>query len=294
MNDKPPGGHGDGHIFRRFDSEMAHLHALVVRMAELAVAQLRDALGTLERKDAAAARRVIANDKRLNDLDVEADDEIVRIIALRQPMAGDLREIIALSKIVAELERAGDEARKIAGLTVKFYGGDTSRHPRSPLSGGGDGDSHSRHPRSLLSGGGGGDGAGAGAGEVAGDTAPADAILRDIYALAAHVEGMLRAVIAAFDAPDLDLARALEVLGDDMKLDAQLQSILRRLADLVSADSRHAAHFVDIVLGIRALERFGGHAKNIAGHLVFIKHGIDVRHEGVESILRQLKAQGEG
>jgi len=273
MNDKPPGGHGDGHIFRRFDSEMAHLHALVVRMAELAVAQLRDALGTLERKDAAAARRVIANDKRLNDLDVEADDEIVRIIALRQPMAGDLREIIALSKIVAELERAGDEARKIAGLTVKFYGGDTSRHPRSPLSGGGDG-------------------AGAGAGEVAGDTAPADAILRDIYALAAHVEGMLRAVIAAFDAPDLDLARALEVLGDDMKLDAQLQSILRRLADLVRADSRHAAHFVDIVLGIRALERFGGHAKNIAGHLVFIKHGIDVRHEGVESILRQLKAQG--
>jgi len=199
MNDKPPGGHGDGHIFRRFDSEMAHLHALVVRMAELAVAQLRDALGTLERKDAAAARRVIANDKRLNDLDVEADDEIVRIIALRQPMAGDLREIIALSKIVAELERAGDEARKIAGLTVKFYGGDTSRHPRSPLSGGGDGDSHSRHPRSLLSGGGGGDGAGAGDGEVSGGgdgevaAAPADAILRDIYALAAHVEGMLRA-----------------------------------------------------------------------------------------------------
>lgn len=260
--------HGDGHIFRRFDSEMAHLHALVVRMAELAVSQLRDAVGTLAQQDVEKARRVVENDKKLNDLDVEVDDEIVRIIALRQPMAGDLREIIAVSKIVADLERAGDEARKIAGLTIRFYAD----------SGAGDG------------GDGGGDGAGDGGD---GTVAPPDAaILRDIHALAAHVDGMLTAVIAAFDAPgDLDLDGALEVLGKGAKLDQQLQSILRRLTGLVVADSRHVGHFVDIVLGIRALERFGGHAKNIAGHLVFIKHGIDVRHEGVESILRQLQTR---
>ncbi|MDD9883185.1 MAG: phosphate signaling complex protein PhoU [Gammaproteobacteria bacterium] len=250
------GDHGEGHIFRRFDSEMAHLHALVVRMAELAVSQLRAAVGTLERRDVAAARQVVENDKKLNDLDVEADDEIVRIIALRQPMAGDLREIIAVSKIVAELERAGDEARKIAGLTIRFYAdlADSGR----------------------------------------GKTPPADAILRDIYALAAQVESMLSAVIAAFGGPrDLNLDEALEVLGKGLKLDDQLQSILRRLTGLVVEDPGHAAHFVDIVLGIRALERFGGHAKNIAGHLVFIKHGIDVRHEGVASILRQLKQQNQ-
>jgi len=236
---------------------MAHLHALVVRMAELAVSQLRAAVGTLERRDVAAARRVVENDKKLNDLDVEADDEIVRIIALRQPMAGDLREIIAVSKIVAELERAGDEARKIAGLTIRFYAAS-------------------------------GDAGDSGGGK----TTPADAILRDIYALAAQVESMLSAVIAAFGGPrDLNLAEALEVLGKGLKLDDQLQSILRRLTGLVVEDPGHAAHFVDIVLGIRALERFGGHAKNIAGHLVFIKHGIDVRHEGVASILRQLKQQ---
>lgn len=247
MNGNNPGGPGDGHIFRRFDSEMAHLHALVARMAELAASQLRDAVGTLERKDAEAARRVIENDKKLNDLDVEADDEIVRIIALRQPMARDLREIIAVSKIVAELERAGDEARKIAGLTVRFYAAGAGKSP------------------------------------------PAADILRDIYALAEYVEGMLSAVIAAFD--DLDLDGALQVLGKGAKLDDQLQSILRRLTTFVIEDSRNVGHFVDIVLGIRALERFGGHAKNIAGHLVFIKHGIDVRHEGVESILRQLEQQ---
>jgi len=267
------GGHGDGHIFRRFDSEMAHLHALVVRMAELAVSQLRAAVGTLERRDVAAARRVVENDKKLNDLDVEADDEIVRIIALRQPMAGDLREIIAVSKIVAELERAGDEARKIAGLTIRFY----ADLADSGDSGGGNGagDAGVRAPA-----------------DGRGKTPPADTILRDIYALAAQVESMLSAVIAAFGGPrDLNLDEALEVLGKGLKLDDQLQSILRCLTDLVVEDPGHAAHFVDIVLGIRALERFGGHAKNIAGHLVFIKHGIDVRHEGVASILRQLKQQ---
>ena len=112
---------GDGHIFRRFDSEMHHLHSLVMQMGQLAVSQLQTAVTTLAKQDVGKAREVIENDKKINDLDVEADDEIVRIIALRQPMARDLREIIAVSKIIAELERAGDEARKIAGLTIRFY-----------------------------------------------------------------------------------------------------------------------------------------------------------------------------
>ena len=232
-----------GHIFRRFDSEMRHLHALVVQMGKMAVSQLREAVATLEKQDVEKARRVVQNDKKINDLDIEADDEIVRIIALRQPMARDLREIIAVGKIVAELERAGDEARKIAGLTIKFYS--------------------------------------------SGENPPADDILRDIYALAEYVDAMLTAVIAAFD--DLDLDKALAVLGQGLKLDDQLQSILRRLSGYVVKDARNVGHFVDIVLGIRALERFGGHAKNIAGHIVFIKHGADVRHEGVEEVLAQFK-----
>ena len=240
--------HGNGHIFRRFDSEMHHLHSLVMQMAQLAVSQLQDAVATLQQQDVERARRVIENDKKINDLDIQADDEIVRIVALRQPMARDLREIIAVSKIIAELERAGDEARKIAGLTIHFYG--------------------------------------------EAEKAPAERILQDIYQLASYVEDMLTAVIAAFD--DMDLGEAVAVLEKGLELDNQLQSILHRLSDFVREDSRNVGHFVDIVLGLRALERFGGHAKNIAGHLVFIKHGIDVRHEGVEGILTQLPGAGEG
>ncbi len=242
-----------GHIFKRYDSEMRHLHGLVLGMGQLAVEQLARAVKTLERQDVEQAQQVIENDRKLNDLDVQADDEIVRIIALRQPMARDLREIIAVGKIIAELERAGDEARKIAGLTLCFHAA------------GADGAESARDGKS---------------GE------PPARILADIYALSEYVGAMLTAVMGAFD--DLDLKRAVGVLGQGETLDERLQSSWRGVSDLAHENSDHLEHFVDIVLGIRALERFGGHAKNIAGHIIFIKHGTDVRHQGVADILQQV------
>ncbi len=234
---------GDGHIFRRFDKEMHHLHGLVVQMGELAVEQLREALKTLENKDANQARQVIENDAKLNQLDVQADDEIIRIVAKRQPMAKDLREIIAVGKIVAELERAGDEARKIARLTIKFF--------------------------------------------EAADRPPSNEILSDIFSLSEYVLEMLTISIKAFD--ELDLEMAAKVLNKGSKLDHQLKSSLRSLSTYIIEDPGNVGHFVDIVLGIRALERFGGHARNIAGHIVFIKNGVDVRHAGVDTILQNIQ-----
>jgi len=234
---------GEGHIFTRFDDEMHHLHGTVIKMGNLAVAQLAAAVETLRAEDTEGAHTVIGNDAKLNQLDIEADDQITTIIAKRQPMAKDLRELIAVGKVVSELERAGDEARKIAGLTIRFYEG-SSR-------------------------------------------APSEEILRDIYSLSDYVSHMLVESMLSFD--DLDLDRAAGVLNMGLKLDDQLQSILRHLSTFIMEDSRNVGNFVDIVLGIRALERFGGHAKNIAGHIVFIKNGIDVRHAGTEAILKSLR-----
>lgn len=237
----------DAHIFSRFDNELAHLHALVMRMGRVAVAQLRDAQATLAQHDSDRARAVIDNDKTLNDLDVQADDEIVRIIALRQPMATDLRKIIAVSKIVAELERAGDEARKIAGLTIRFY--------------------------------------------ADGDCAPDDAILGDLHALAEYVAMMLVAVMQAFD--QLNLDEALAVLQKERQLDDRVQASFRHLRNLdTETAADNAEPYIATVLAIRALERFGNHAKNIAGHLVFIKHGVDVRHEDIDGILQRINEDG--
>ena len=234
---------GEGHIFTRFDDEMKQLHSTVVGMGVLAVKQLRDAVDTLRTEDTEKAHDVISNDTKLNQVDIDADEQITTIIAKRAPVAKDLRELIAVGKIVSELERAGDEARKIAGLTIRFYEG-TSRPPN-------------------------------------------EEILRDIYTLADYVSGMLEKSMSVFD--DLDLNGAVEVLNMGLKLDDQLQSILRHLSTFIMEDSRNVGNFVDIVLGIRALERFGGHAKNIAGHLVFIKFGFDVRHEGIDVIVKSIR-----
>ncbi len=234
---------GEGHIFTRFDDEMKQLHGTVVGMGVLAVKQMRDAVDTLRTEDTEKAYDVINNDARLNQLDIDADEQITTIIAKRAPVAKDLRELIAVGKIVSDLERAGDEARKIAGLTIRFFEG-SSRPPN-------------------------------------------EEILRDIYMLADYVSGMLEKSMAVFD--DLDLNGAVEVLNMGLKLDDRLQSILRHLSTFILEDSRNVGNFVDIVLGIRALERFGGHAKNIAGHLVFIKFGLDVRHEGVDVIVKSIR-----
>lgn len=234
---------GDRHIFKRFDKEMQYLHDLVIQMGRLAVSQLEDALDTLKNEDPEKARVVISNDKKLNDLDLRADDEIIRLIALRQPVARDLRALISVGKIVAELERAGDEARKIAGLTIRFF--------------------------------------------KSGEKPPSEEILRDIHSLSAYVINMLEMAMQAFD--DLNLDLAADVLVESAQLDDQLKSILRRLSTFIMEDSRNVGHFVDIVLGIRALERFGGHSSNIAGHIVFIEKGIDVRHTDDKTILRNIR-----
>ncbi len=68
----------------------------------------------------------VARDQVINGLQVKADEDCVSLIALRQPLGSDLRLIMSLSKIVTDLERIGDEAEKIARMTIKTYDGDSS------------------------------------------------------------------------------------------------------------------------------------------------------------------------
>ena len=75
---------------------------------------------TLRDEEPAAARKVIERDQEINAMDVQAEAELVMLIAKRQPVARDLRELIT------DLERVGDEARKIAQLTIHFYDNDAS------------------------------------------------------------------------------------------------------------------------------------------------------------------------
>ncbi len=88
--------------------------------------QIQHAIQALDDEDLTAAREVVARDQVINGLQVKADEDCVSLIALRQPLGSDLRLIMSLSKIVTDLERIGDEAEKIARMTIKTYDGDSS------------------------------------------------------------------------------------------------------------------------------------------------------------------------
>ena len=106
------------HTVKSFDEDIAQLRAVISRMGGLCETQIADAVDALISRNIDAARVVIEADKRLDQLEAEAEVLAVRIIALRAPLASDLREIVAALKIAGVLERIGDYAKNIAKRTT--------------------------------------------------------------------------------------------------------------------------------------------------------------------------------
>ncbi|GEO82764.1 phosphate signaling complex protein PhoU [Pararhodospirillum oryzae] len=101
------------HTVRSFDEDLKVLAKAVLRMGGLAEAQLANAVQALVRRDSELAGRVVAGDTRIDALEQEINDHAVRLLALRQPMADDLRSIVGALKISADLERIGDYASNV-------------------------------------------------------------------------------------------------------------------------------------------------------------------------------------
>src|SRR3546814_6532415 len=106
------------HIVRAFDEDLQRLSAVVLRMGGVAEVQLASAIEALVRRDSELAQKVIAGDEVIDQMDIELDDNAVRTLALRHPVANDLREVIAALKISGELERIGDYAKNVAKRTM--------------------------------------------------------------------------------------------------------------------------------------------------------------------------------
>ena len=102
------------HTVKSFDDDIAQLRSIITRMGGLCEVQIGAAVEALVSRNVEAARQVVADDKRIDALEAEAEALAVRIIALRAPLAGDLREIVAALKIAGVLERIGDYAKNIA------------------------------------------------------------------------------------------------------------------------------------------------------------------------------------
>jgi phosphate transport system protein len=106
------------HIVKSFDEELAHLSDLISRMGGLAETQLEQSIEALQKRDSTLAETAIENDQKIDVLHAEVDEMAIRLLALRQPMAGDLRHIVTGLKIAPIVERIGDYAKNVAKRTV--------------------------------------------------------------------------------------------------------------------------------------------------------------------------------
>ncbi len=109
------------HISSQFDAELGSVSSRVLELGGLVESQIRHAVYSLSKFNNEVADQVIATEIQVNAMEVEIDRDLSTIIARRQPTARDLRLLIAISKITANLERAGDESEKIARM-VKSIG----------------------------------------------------------------------------------------------------------------------------------------------------------------------------
>ncbi len=108
------------HIVSAYDRELTKLRGLVLDMGERVIDQTQTAVSALLNGNLNTARTVLEREPRIDDLNIEADEEIFSLIVRRQPTAIDLRLVLALSKIVNELERGGDKAERIARAVISL------------------------------------------------------------------------------------------------------------------------------------------------------------------------------
>ena len=103
-----------GHTVKAFDADLGQIRGLVSEMGGRAEAAINDSIRALSRFDLDAAARIVEDDRKIDELEAEIERQVIRLIALRAPMADDLREAVAALKISGVIERIGDYAKNIA------------------------------------------------------------------------------------------------------------------------------------------------------------------------------------
>ncbi|AZH25777.1 phosphate signaling complex protein PhoU [Haloplanus aerogenes] len=218
-----------------YQSSLEELRDDVLYMSEVVAERLRTGLDALERKDERLAREVIEGDNEVNEMYLELEGECIDLIALQQPVAGDLRFIAASFKIITDLERIGDLAVNLGGYTLDaqrdlFPDVDMQRIGRATLN--------------ML--------------EDAMD-AYANEDVDACYAVADRDDEVDAMCEAASEVVVRDLIEG-DYLGDNED-DAELESLMQDVSRLL--------------LTIRDLERVGDHAVNIAARTLYMVENDD-------------------
>lgn len=121
------------HISQQFNEELEDVRGKVLQMGGIVEEQVQRAVTALVSGDPELARQVVGDDMRVNALEVEIDEECTRIVALRQPAASDLRLVMAVIKTITDLERIGDEAKRVAKMVVQEADGSMRSEVRQEI-----------------------------------------------------------------------------------------------------------------------------------------------------------------
>ena len=229
------------HISSEFNEELEGLCADLLKMGGLAERQVRLAIECQEQFDSALVDQIKAAENAVNAWEIKIDELVATLIARRQPAATDLRLVLVISKIVRDLERAGDEANKVAEMAQKAH-----------------------------------------------ESAHASAIgLSEVRAIGDQVLRMLGDALTAFARMDPEMA--LDVARDDKEVDRTYEAALRALATHMIEDPQEIGSVLNVMWVLRALERVGDHATNIAEHVIYLVKGKDIRHLSVTNVEETLK-----
>jgi len=222
-----------GHISQQFNQELSGLKNHLLVMGGLVEKQVADAIQARCEGDTALAEEVRQNDNDVDRLELIIDEECTRVLARRQPTASDLRLVVGVARMVADVERMGDEAEKIAKAAITLS-------------------EEGKAPRGYV----------------------------EVRHIGNHVGRMVHDALDCFARLDADAA--LKVMKEDSAVDMEYKSAMRSLVTFMMEDPRSISQILNVMWVLRALERIGDHARNVAEHVIFMAKGEDVRHRSLE------------
>jgi len=214
---------------RQLSIELDELNGKLLDMGALVESAIRRSASSLVERRRDLAQQVIADAPRIHRMEGEIDAMATRMLALRQPVARDLRLLTAALKINNDLERMGDLSAHVAERAVSLID--------RPPTGTGD----------------------------------------RIMSMACLVESMLLKCLDAFVSSDAELASSVLPLDD--QVDALRDHLYTDLVAIMQRNPSMVPSAIDLIFVARNLERIGDHAANIAGDVVFLVKGVDIRQE---------------
>ncbi|MFT6342951.1 MAG: phosphate transport system protein [Glaciecola sp.] len=231
----------DQHISQQYNAVLDDLKTEFLEMGGMVEQQIIDAVQAITKLDVELAEKVLLVEQKVDEREMALDELCVQIIARRQPTASDLRLVMSISKATRDLERMGDEAKKIAQMAILIS-----------------------ENGEIING------------------------FSELKNLGRRVQQVVSDTLTAF--ARYDVGTALQVAHEDKAIDEEYDIAMRVLITYMMENPRNISRAMHVTWALRALERIGDHAENIAEHIIYLVKGLDVRHKSISEMREEVGA----